>query len=286
MSSNQMSSNQTPQITLDIKQGGVEHRIPYSNKKNYAIITDLNKCFGCAGCQMSCKEWNTSGMFGPLPDLNPYGDLDVMFWLRVIYVEVGNYPQTKVYNIPINCFHCMDAPCVPVCPVGATFKRVEDGIVLVDYTECIGTKYCIYACPYGNRFFDYIEGVTKKCTHCFDRIYDPTLPPEERIPACIHGCMVQARIWADRLDPTDPGNILFVDKGGFVLGPETGANPASGYLPWRSEYAADNDVELLSESEYYDVWTSNGVVILGAQGNNSTYTEQNQSSSSSSNSSS
>jgi Fe-S-cluster-containing hydrogenase components 1 len=70
-----MSSNQTPQITLDIKQGGVEHRIPYSNKKNYAIITDLNKCFGCAGCQMSCKEWNTSGMFGPLPDLNPYGDL-------------------------------------------------------------------------------------------------------------------------------------------------------------------------------------------------------------------
>jgi len=92
--------------------------------------------------------------------------------------------------------------------------------------------------------------------------------------------MVQARIWANRLDPTDPGNILFIDKGGFVLGPETGAEPASGYLPWRSEYAADNDIELLSQEEYYNVWTANGVVQLGSQGNNSTYTEGNNSSTS------
>lgn len=283
MSSSPMNVSSSS-ITLDIRQGGVQHAPPFTPQKNYAIITDLNKCFGCAGCQMSCKEWNTSGMFGPLPDLNPYGDLDVMFWLRVLYVEIGNYPQTKVYNIPINCYHCLNAPCVPVCPVGATFKRTEDGIVLVDYNECIGTKYCIYACPYGNRFFDYIEGVTKKCTHCFDRIYDPNLPPEERIPACIHGCMVQARIWANRLDPTDPGTILFIDKGGFVMGPETGADPASGYLPWRSKYAG-SDVQILTEGEYYDVWTSNGVVILGAQGNNSTYTEGNQGSSGSSSSS-
>ncbi len=266
-----MSSNPN----LNIYQGGVEYSIPFHPKANYAIITDLNKCFGCGGCQMSCKEWNTSGMFGPLPDLNPYGDLDVMFWLRVLYIEIGEWPQTKVYNIPINCFHCLNAPCVEVCPVGATFKRVEDGIVLVDYTKCIGCKYCIYGCPYGNRLFDPIEGVVKKCTHCFDRINDPNLPPEERIPACIHGCMVQARTWANVLDPTDPGNILFVDKGGFVLGPETGANPASGYLPWRSNYAADNDVPLLSQAEYYNVWTGNGVVQLGAQGNNSTYTENN-----------
>ncbi|AAY81395.1 4Fe-4S dicluster domain-containing protein [Sulfolobus acidocaldarius] len=273
------NSTQPQQITLDMYQNGVEYRLPFKPSKNFAIITDLNKCFGCAGCQMSCKEWNTSGMFGPLPDLNPYGDLDVMFWLRVLNVEVGNWPQTKVYNIPINCFHCMNAPCVPVCPVGATFKRVEDGIVLVDYNKCIGCKYCIYGCPYGNRFFDPVQGVVKKCTHCFDRLYDTTIPPEERIPACIHGCMVQARIWANILDPTDPGTILFVDKGGFVMGPETGANPASGYLPWRSDYAGNEDVELLSQEEYFNVWTATGVVQLGSQGTNSTTTQSNNSSS-------
>lgn len=280
-----MSTN-TTSISLNMKEGGVQYKPPFTPKANYAIITDLNKCFGCAGCQLSCKEWNTSGMFGPLPDLSPYGEVDVMFWLRVIDVEVGTFPQTKLYFMPISCFHCFNAPCVSVCPTGATFKRTEDGIVLVDYNECIGTKYCIFACPYGNRFFDPLEGVTKKCTHCFDRIYDPTLPPEERIPACVHGCPVQARIWVNRLDPTDPGNILFVDKGGFVLGPETGANPAGGYLPWHSKYAAQEDVELLSEEEYFNVWTSNGVVILGAQGNDSTYTEHNLTSNNSSQNSS
>ncbi|MEM4024770.1 MAG: 4Fe-4S ferredoxin, partial [Metallosphaera sp.] len=67
-----MNMSQNTQIQLNIKQGGVQHALPYTPVANYAIITDLNKCFGCAGCQMSCKEWNTSGMFGPLPDLDPY----------------------------------------------------------------------------------------------------------------------------------------------------------------------------------------------------------------------
>lgn len=246
---------------------------PYPTKHQWAIITDLNKCFGCGGCQVSCKEWNTSGINGPLPDIDPYGNLDVMFWLRVLYVEVGTWPETKVYNIPINCFHCKDAPCVTVCPIGATFKREEDGIVLVDYSECIGTKYCIYGCPYGNRFYDPVEGVTKKCTHCVDRIYDMSLPPEERIPACIHGCMVQARIWADINNPTDPGTVLFVERGGFVLGPETGANPSSGYLPWRSNNGQNPDISILSNTDYYS--QNVGVQTTQIQGNGSVFTEQN-----------
>src|SRR3546814_4859575 len=67
---------------------------------------------------------------------------------------------------------CEDAPCVTVCPTGASYKRAEDGIVLVNADTCIGCKLCSWACPYGAREYDADVGVMKKCTLCIDKIYN------------------------------------------------------------------------------------------------------------------
>jgi len=138
-----------------------------------ALVIDLNVCVGCHACVTSCKEWNTSGIAGTLADLRPYGhDPTGTFFNRVQTFEVGEYPNTETVHFPKSCLHCEDPPCVPVCPTGASYKRPEDGIVLVDYDKCIGCKYCAWACPYGVREIDEQRQVMTKCTLCVDRVYD------------------------------------------------------------------------------------------------------------------
>jgi Fe-S-cluster-containing dehydrogenase component len=130
-----------------------------------ALVIDLNVCVGCHACVTSCKEWNTSGSAGPMVDQNPYGaDPTGTFFNRVQTFEVGEFPNTETVHFPKSCLHCEDPPCVPVCPTGASYKRKEDGIVLVDYDKCIGCKYCSWACPYGARELDEQQQVMKKCT--------------------------------------------------------------------------------------------------------------------------
>jgi ferredoxin len=116
------------------------------------------------------------GEAGPMGDQNPYGaDPTGTFFNRVQTFEVGEFPNTETVHFPKSCLHCEDPPCVPVCPTGASYKRKEDGIVLVDYDKCIGCKYCSWACPYGARELDEQQQVMKKCTLCVDRIYDMTM---------------------------------------------------------------------------------------------------------------
>ena len=111
-----------------------------------ALVIDLNVCVGCHACVTSCKQWNTSGAAGPLVDDAPYGaDPTGTFFNRVQTFEVGEYPNTQTVHFPKSCLHCEDPPCVPVCPTGASYKRAEDGIVLVDVDKCIGCKYCAWA---------------------------------------------------------------------------------------------------------------------------------------------
>ncbi len=141
--------------------------------KQLALVIDLNVCVGCHACVTSCKEWNTSGSAGPLVDQNAYGANPTgTFFNRVQTYEAGVFPDTDTIHFPKSCLHCEDPPCVPVCPTGASYKRKEDGIVLVDYDKCIGCKYCAWACPYGAREIDEERQVMTKCTLCVDRIYD------------------------------------------------------------------------------------------------------------------
>ena len=199
-----------------------------------ALIIDLNVCVGCSACVTSCKEWNTSGSAGPMSDFNMYDqDPTGTFFNRVQTYEVGEFPNTETVHFPKSCLHCEEPPCVPVCPTGASYKRKEDGIVLVDYDKCIGCKYCAWACPYGAREIDMEQKVMKKCTLCVDRIYDTDLPEDRRKPACVLACPTTARIFGDVHDPDSEVSIMIREQGGYQLQPEWGTNPAYHYLPRR-----------------------------------------------------
>ena len=204
-----------------------------------ALVIDLDVCVGCHACVTSCKQWNTSGPAGSLSDVDPYGaETSGVFFNRVQTFEAGVFPDTEVVHFPKSCLHCRDAPCVPVCPTGASYKRAEDGIVLVDHDKCIGCKYCAWACPYGAREFDAPRGVMTKCTLCVDRIHDASIPPERRKPACVNACPTHARLFGDVDDESSEVSMAIRERGGYALMPELGTRPANHYLPRRTMAAA------------------------------------------------
>jgi Fe-S-cluster-containing dehydrogenase component len=199
-----------------------------------ALVIDLNVCVGCHACVTSCKQWNTSGSAGPLGDEDPYGaDPHGSFFNRVQTFEVGEFPNTQTVHFPKSCLHCEDPPCVTVCPTGASYKRAEDGIVLVDYDKCIGCKYCSWACPYGAREFDEQRKVMTKCTLCVDRVHDANLPQAQRKPACVLACPTSARLFGDIHDPDSAVSVAIRESAGYQLMPEWGTRPANHYLPRR-----------------------------------------------------
>ena len=200
--------------------------------KQLALVIDLNVCVGCHACVTSCKQWNASGSAGPLSDLNPYdANPTGTFFNRVQTYEAGEFPATDTIHFPKSCLHCEDPPCVPVCPTGASYKRAEDGIVLVDYDKCIGCKYCAWACPYGARELDEASQVMTKCTLCVDRIYDEQLPQADRQPACVKACPTNARLFGDVKDPDSEVSRAIRERGGYPLMPEWDTVPSNQYLP-------------------------------------------------------
>jgi Fe-S-cluster-containing dehydrogenase component len=151
--------------------------LPGKTPKKLGLVIDLDTCVGCQACVTSCKEWNTGGYSAPLSDHDPYGaDPSGAFLNRVHSYEMEIGGRGRTVHFPRSCLHCEEPDCVTVCPTGASYKRAEDGIVLVNPDTCIGCKLCSWACPYGAREYDHDDGVMKKCTLCVDRIYNDTCP--------------------------------------------------------------------------------------------------------------
>jgi Fe-S-cluster-containing dehydrogenase component len=200
------------------------------------LVIDLDTCVGCHACAVACKQWNASGTSGPLSDYDPYGAEPSGVWFnRIRHYEVDEYPQNKTVNTPMSCMHCEDAACVTVCPTGASYKREEDGIVLIDQDKCMGCNYCAWACPYGARELDRESGTMKKCTLCVDRIYDENLPEAERQPACVLTCPAHARFFGDFDDPNSTVSEMVRERGGYAMMPEAGYQPTNKYLPPRQK---------------------------------------------------
>ena len=198
------------------------------------LVTDLDTCVGWHACAVSCKEWNTGGHSGPLPDHQPFGvDTFGVWFNRVHTFECGEGADSRTVHFPRSCLHCEQPACVTVCPTGASYKREEDGIVLVNEDLCMGCKLCSWACPYGAREYDYDSGVIKNCTLCIDRIYNTNLDEEDRVPACVGACPTGARHFGDLGDPNSDVSLLVKDRNGFDLMPELGYQPSNKYLPPR-----------------------------------------------------
>ena len=210
--------------------------LPQTTEKKLGLVIDLDTCVGCHACVISCKGWNTENYGAPLADIDAYGADPVGTFLNRIHsyeVEPDDDGPAQLIHFPKSCLHCEDAPCVTVCPTGASYKRVEDGIVLVNEDHCIGCGLCAWACPYGAREMDAAEKVMKKCTLCVDRIYNENLPPEDREPACVRTCPAGARHFGDLGDPTSDVSRLVAERSGMDLMPEQGTKPVNKYLPPR-----------------------------------------------------
>jgi Fe-S-cluster-containing dehydrogenase component len=204
------------------------------------LVIDLDLCVGCHACATACKEWNAGGHMAPLPDFHAYGDGAWGVWFNRIHsFEEGEGAGARTVHVPKSCLHCEDAACVTVCPTGASYKRAEDGIVLVNEADCIGCGLCAWACPYGAREMDAAAGVMKKCTLCVDRIDNANLPEADRIPACVRACPTGARHFGDLADPESPVSRLVAARGGLDLMPEQGTRPVNKYLPPRDRDAVD-----------------------------------------------
>ena len=196
------------------------------------MVIDLKRCVGCYGCQLSCKA--------------EHGAPPGVLFARVIKRELGTFPNTQLVFLPLLCFHCAAAPCVEVCPTGASHYR-DGGIVDIDPDICVGCRACMQACPYSARYYNedqrpYFPGqgltpyeakcyteryrdVVMKCNFCLDRI-NAGLEP-----ACVANCAARARTFGDLDDPNSEVSQLIRLRGGQQLQPEQGTNPSVYYLP-------------------------------------------------------
>jgi sulfite dehydrogenase (quinone) subunit SoeB len=228
--------------------------LPQPSKIKMGLVIDLDTCVGCHACAVSCKQWNTGGIAGPLTDEQPYGKDPSGVWFNRIHSyevaattgcssasETAQTQPAMTLHFPRSCLHCETPACVTVCPTGASYKRAEDGIVLVDEDKCIGCKLCSWACAYGAREYSEVEGVMKKCTLCVDRIYNEHLPQSERQPACVQACPTKARHFGDLGDPESDVSKLVAERGGVALMPELGYAPVNRYLPPRPRRAGENE---------------------------------------------
>jgi sulfite dehydrogenase (quinone) subunit SoeB len=222
-------------------------------KKKLGLVIDLDTCVGCHACAVACKQWNNDGFAGPLTDENPYGKDPFGVWFNRIHSytlepdKEAPSQQTQTLHFPRSCLHCEKPECVTVCPTGASYKRAEDGIVLVDENKCIGCKLCSWACPYGAREYSAVDGVMKKCTLCVDRIYNESLEEWDRQPACVQACPTRARHFGDLGDNDSAVSKLVRDRGGVSLMPELGYQPTNQYLPPRARKTILANVKLEEE---------------------------------------
>ncbi|MDD3471431.1 MAG: 4Fe-4S dicluster domain-containing protein [Syntrophaceae bacterium] len=178
--------------------------------KRWGMIVDQRRCIGCHSCTVACKSENNV----------PLG-----YWRSWVKgIQKGVYPDVGTMFLRRLCNQCDTPPCVQVCPVQATVKRDEDGVIVMYYGKCIGCGMCISACPYDARFFNPIRHTADKCDFCSHRIENGLEP------ACVEACLSKALIFGDLNDPSSAIFKTLASTPTTVIKPELGTNPKVFYI--------------------------------------------------------
>lgn len=220
----------------------------------WGMVIDLNKCTGCGECVAACKVENNVAIVGAEESARER----TMLWMDMITEYRGEYPNVKVRYMPRPCFHCDHPPCIKVCPVRATYIN-EEGIVAQIFPQCIGCRYCMAACPYTVKSFNWYEpqwdeqmaaacnpdvsvrpkGVVEKCTFCIHRLQKAKeeaaaeqreLQEEDYIPACKESCPTGAIAFGDLDNPRSVVSSLIRSPRAFRMLEDLGTEPKVYYL--------------------------------------------------------
>jgi Fe-S-cluster-containing dehydrogenase component len=220
---------------MPMAESSVRQGIP---GRKWLMVIDLAKCDGCGKCMQACSKMH----FIPKDRQ----------WIKVLRMQESD--ETAPYFFPQPCYHCDNPPCTKVCPVDATFKRT-DGAVLIDNERCIGCRFCMAACPYGARSFNWAHpndppealaepyspehgfprrvGTVEKCDFCTD------MAAMGMLPGCVGGCPMGAMYYGDENEDAVTNaqgetlrlSQLLLDRSGYRHLDELGTKPRVFYLP-------------------------------------------------------
>jgi Fe-S-cluster-containing dehydrogenase component len=225
----------------------------------YGMVIDLDKCTGCMACAVACQQENNVSFRE-----DESNKLRSITWLEVFYLDNGKpYPEHRQAYLPRPCQHCdspHDSPCTVVCPVNATKRDEENGLVNQIAVRCIGCRYCMAACPYHARYFNWwdpkwpkgmeamltpevsprMRGVVEKCTMCVHRLHlakdkafmegRKELHEGEYVPACVEACPAKAMFFGNLHDPESQVAKLRKNPNAFQLLKKLQTEPKIYYM--------------------------------------------------------
>jgi len=214
----------------------------------FGYALDISRCIGCRRCVYACVDENNQSrdpQIHWITVLQMEKEKGVDLEESTPYYAPKEVPEEGHFYFPVACQQCRNPQCTTVCPVQATWKE-PDGIVVVDYNWCIGCRYCMAACPYGARHFNWGEpsipteelntdthylgnrprpkGVVEKCTFCVQR------SRKGKYPACVEVCPVGARKFGNLLDPESEVRYVIENKRVFILKEELNTQPKFFYF--------------------------------------------------------